>query len=686
MGTPRRAIPTSAATYLVWGLFLSLNPAAARKAPARTTAGEWPKSFSMSNGATLTINQPQIAEWPNEAAVTFYAAAVYRADPTAKPSLGTIVVEANTAVSFRDRLVRLSRFSVVHANFPTVTEGEASEIVAMLERHLPPDARTMTLDAVLAAVDSRPAAAARVAGIKADPPFIFVSKRPAILVVTDGGPIWRHAGSGALQYAINTNWDLFHDAASNTYYLRNDHDWLSATNVLGPWTCARRLPSTFEHLPAQPRWDAVRASVPARRSAAAAPRVFVSRQPSELIVIEGEASYRRVAGTGSLNWVSNTDADLFRQGSNGTVYYLVGGRWFAAPDFMGPWTFATHTLPADFRKIPLDHPRSHVLASVPGTPQATAAVLLAEVPQTARVNKKGLKAPSVGYDGDPVFQLIAGTPILRAINTDKDVLKAGRQFYLCADGVWFAATAPTGAWRVTGDIPLSVYDIPPASPLYRVTHVTVKEDYDDWIVFSATAAYRNMIVANGLVVWGTGYAYEPYVGGTENSPVYFRRPSTYGAGAWYNPWTASFGRARNGYGPSAAAPLSAALYESWDPRLVQAEDHIRAMTDAASAIVGTSGRITPTARVSSIGAMLAGRDGCVYRHRGGSWEKYQRGGWVPLHHLRPGHDAVTRQVIDDARARAEGVERRRTASRLQDEWGVRAASYRPSAINSRGRQ
>jgi len=84
MGTPRHAIPTSVATYVVRGLFLSFILAAARKAPARTTAEEWPKSFSMSNGATLTIHQPQIAEWPNE---------------------------------------------------------EASEIVAMLERHLPLDAR-----------------------------------------------------------------------------------------------------------------------------------------------------------------------------------------------------------------------------------------------------------------------------------------------------------------------------------------------------------------------------------------------------------------------------------------------------------------------------------------------------------------------------------------------------------------
>ena len=72
-------------------------------------------------------------------------------------------------------------------------------------------------------------------------------------------------------------------------------------------------------------------------------------------------------GTTELLWVSNTESDVFRLGRTGPVYYLVSGRWFSAPDFNGPWTFATPNLPPEFKKIPLEHPRSRVLASVPGT-------------------------------------------------------------------------------------------------------------------------------------------------------------------------------------------------------------------------------------------------------------------------------------------------------------------------------
>ena len=113
-------------------------------------------------------------------------------------------------------------------------------------------------------------------------------------------------------------------------------------------------------------------------------------QPAEMILLRGAPNYLLVEGTKDLLWVPNTDSDVFRLGKTGPVYYLVAGRWFSAPDFTGPWTFATPKLPDDFKKIPLEHDRSRVLASVPGTDQAIEAVLLAQVPQTARVNRATL--------------------------------------------------------------------------------------------------------------------------------------------------------------------------------------------------------------------------------------------------------------------------------------------------------
>ena len=270
---------------------------------------------------------------------------------------------------------------------------------------IPTDDRVIGLDRVLANVDKSGIIPKNVEGIKADPPTIFFSKTPAVIVNLDGEPIWSPIKDNDLKFAVNTNWDLFQHVPSNTYYLRNNANWFKAPDaVKGPWAPAGTLPDSFKKLPPDENWNDVRANLPGKPVAASAmPKVFTSQQPAELILVTGEPKYAPVPGTG-LQWVSNTESDVFRLGTTGAIYYLVAGRWFSAPDFTGPWTFATPTLPADFKKIPMEHPRSRVLASVPGTDAAAEAVLLAQIPQTARVNKKEVKAPDVAFQGDSGIQ------------------------------------------------------------------------------------------------------------------------------------------------------------------------------------------------------------------------------------------------------------------------------------------
>ncbi len=239
-------------------------------------------------------------------------------------------------------------------------------------------------------------------------------------------------------------------------------------------------------------------------------------------------------------------------------YFLVSGRWFSAPAFKGPWTFATLTLPDDFKNIPLEHPRSRVLASVPGTSQAVDAVLLAQVPQTARVDKKTIKAPEVAYAGEPQFVADTKTtpPVERAVNTDKDILKVGDFYYMCFQGVWFVSKAPEGPWEVTGSVPKQIYEIPVSSPAYNVTYVTVEDDDDDAVVFAAAAAYTGVMIAWGCAVWGTGYYYPPYYYGGMY-PAYYGRYPSYGYGASYNPWTGAYTRGASVHGPYGGAGMAA---------------------------------------------------------------------------------------------------------------------------------
>jgi hypothetical protein len=297
--------------------------------------------------------------------------------------------------------------SVVHqteANFPGLPNEQLKIVVATIADAVPEGKLVIGLDRVLARLDKSQIIPRNVNGIKADPPGIFYSTSRAVLVNLDGDPIWSPIKDNDLEFAVNTNWDLFQSTQTKTFYLRDNDSWLSAPDIKGPWKPAGKLPAGFAKLPADENWKAVKAAVPGRAlDAKTMPKIFVSTTPSELILLTGAPNYLAVTGT-TLLWVSNTESDVFRQGKTGPIFFLISGRWFSAPDFNGPWTFATPTLPEDFKKIPVSHARSRVLASVPGTDQAAEAILLAQVPETARVSKKDIKAPEVQYQGDPQFQ------------------------------------------------------------------------------------------------------------------------------------------------------------------------------------------------------------------------------------------------------------------------------------------
>ena len=83
---------------------------------------------------------------------------------------------------------------------------------------------------------------------------------------------------------------------------------------------------------------------------------------------------------------------------------------------------------------------------------------------------------------------------------------------MCFQGVWFVSKAATGPWQVASSVPSSIYQIPPSSPSYHVTYVTVVEDRTDSVVFATSAGYSGVTIAWGCAVWGTGWRYAPWRG------------------------------------------------------------------------------------------------------------------------------------------------------------------------------
>jgi hypothetical protein len=374
-------------------------------------------------------------------------------------------------------------------------------------------------------------------------------------------------------------------------------------------------------------------------------------------------------------------------------------------------------LPEDFKRISLEHPRSRVLASVPGTPQAAEAVVLAQVPQTARVNKKELQAPEVVYQNEPQFEPISGTKVARAVNTDKDILRAGDMYYMCYQGVWFVSNTPKGPWTVASSVPAEIYQIPASSPAHSVTYVTVEkddDDNDDWITYSAVAGYTGMMIGWGCTVWGTGWYYPPYYWYGGYYPIYYPYWRTYGYAAWYNPYTGIYGTAGRIYGPYggvgygarynpstgtyargafaygpygargaaqaynprtgtyAQTRQGAGVYGSWGSTSVQRGDDWASTKRFTNRATGNTTRVTrgdEGGMISRKGQdgrgfvgskgdnVYAGKDGSAYRRdQNGNWSKWENGGWNDVQKPDRGNSSTRESFLNDKAKQRERMD------------------------------
>ena len=83
-----------------------------------------------------------------------------------------------------------------------------------------------------------------------------------------------------------------------------------------------------------------------------------------------------------------------------------------------------------------------MLASVAGTEEAHDAVVDAQIPQTAKVDRASATC-TVKYNGEPQFEKIEGTSLYLAKNTSSTVLKSGNNYYCVENAVWFKSATPT---------------------------------------------------------------------------------------------------------------------------------------------------------------------------------------------------------------------------------------------------
>lgn len=627
----------------------------------------WPREITR-NGVRLVYYQPQVDEWKNLRELRARFAFVLTPNG-AKPVAGVEEVRGDTHTDLERRTVRIDNIEIVDIRFPSLSGADETKLQDLLKSTFPGKPITVSLDRLIAGVQAGQEKAKTVP-VKTDPPPIFVTTEPAILLTVDGVPVLAPIKGLTLKFVLNSNWDLFLAPSEARYYLLAGETWLTTETLSGSWRVPGKLPSDLNKLPTGENWDHVRKAAAAGISKnSKAPKVFYSDQPAELIVFAGSPVYKKIADT-QLEYATNTESWVFTDSADGQIYYLVAGRWFRAPQLQGPWSYAGNDLPEDFQKIPQDDDFGEVLASVPGTPEAEDAVLLAQIPTTAVAKRSGAQTQAkVEYNGAPEFAPIQGTTLSYATNADADVIRVDELYYLCLNAIWFSSSSPIGPWTVVSAVPEIIYTIPPSSPVYHVTYVKVEGSTPEEVTCSYTAGYSGAYIAGAAagaaLVWGTGYYYPPYTY-PGAAPVYRPYYATYGVSAayypytgayavggyaygpyasagraaWYNPQTGAYGRAYTtqspyggrtsawGYNPRTDTGWTTqqghGYYSQWGTSTVTRGGE----TYQAGHVVTNYGR---TAVAKGPNNVYAGHDGNVYKKDdNGDWSKWDNGGWQPV--------------------------------------------------------
>lgn len=491
-----------------------------------TVFAQWPKELNTKNGTVITVYQPQ-PETMKGNKLEGRAAFSAQEKTSSDPLFGVFWFTATMATNRDDRTVALESIIVSDVKLPGVDDTtKINKLKKLLEVEIPAWKLTGTLDDIASTIEQEQAYVSD--DLKNDPPTILYTNQSTTLVLMDGEPKLQDDKDLKMKRVINTAFLIVENPDDKKFYLYGGQFWYASASMKEGYQPITTLPKSIAALDQQLKKQQTEKP---QKTEGGPPAILVSTTPAEVIQSNGEANYANITGT-NLLYVSNSENDIFKNMDNQSFYVLLSGRWYTALKLEGPWTYvASDKLPADFGKIPEGSEKDNVLTSVAGTPASQDAIRDAQVPQTAKVDRKKATC-TVAYDGEPKFEKIEGTSLELAMNTNSTVLKSGAQYFCVDKGVWFVSAAAKGPWKVSDERPKDVDKIPASSSAYNVKYVYIYDSTPEVVYVGYTPGYMGTYVYGSTVVYGTGYYYTPWYG-----PYYYPHPVTYGFSMHYNPWT-----------------------------------------------------------------------------------------------------------------------------------------------------
>lgn len=188
------------------------------------------------------------------------------------------------------------------------------------------------------------------------------------------------------------------------------------------------------------------------------PRIVVTTQPTQLLLIDGQPVLAPISGTG-LNFVVNTDWPLFQHPESGNWYALNEGAWQTQSLLAtGGWN-TTDQLPDDFRQLSLGDAWKTIRdAYPPRLPEHEPAPFVVSLEPTELIV----------VDGDPKLSAIGEGGLEYVTNTSADLFRLNGRWYLLLAGRWFDSDALDHAWRSVEKLPSAFSSIPETHARARV--------------------------------------------------------------------------------------------------------------------------------------------------------------------------------------------------------------------------
>ncbi|MGD9346484.1 MAG: carbohydrate-binding family V/XII, partial [Candidatus Aminicenantes bacterium] len=504
-------------------LFFALSFAQSQE-PIAADVG-WPRVLEHPK-ATVTIYQPQVDSFKNDI-IEGRAAVSVTLNGETEPIFGAIWYKARVETDRDTRMVTIINVKIPRTRFPDSKPEQEKELSEFLEQEIPKWEMNISLDRLLAGLDMSEKERIAAENLKNDPPKILIEYSPAILVFIDGEPIREKIENSNLERVVNTPFLIVYEKQSKAYFLNGGELWMISSNIMGPWSEAKRLPREVSQITPKDSEDMPKIEATDDRL----PKVVVATDPTELVVIDGKPDYAPIEET-DLLYVTNTESDLLMDMATQQYLVLLSGRWYASKLLNGPWAhIPSDELPESFKNIPEDSENGHLLSFIAGTEQAKEAVLDAQIPQTSAIKRDSGKDLKVEYDGNPKFEKAEGTEVEYAANTSSAVFKVENTYYCCSEAVWYVSKKADGPWEVCDKVPDVIYTIPPSCPHYNTKYVYVYDTTPSVVYVGYYPGYMGSYIYGPTIVYGTGWYYRPWYG-----RYYYPHHWTWGFHVRWNPW------------------------------------------------------------------------------------------------------------------------------------------------------